>query len=34
MLFTKGLHLKTVNIKESSLEEAFLRLTAKREAKT
>lgn len=32
-LFTRGLHVTTVNIKESSLEEAFLKLTSEREVK-
>jgi ABC-2 type transport system ATP-binding protein len=32
-LFTRGLHVTTVNVKESSLEEAFLRLTSERESK-
>ena len=32
-LFTRGLHVTSVNVKESSLEEAFLKLTSEREAK-
>jgi ABC-2 type transport system ATP-binding protein len=32
-LFTRGLHVMSVNVKESSLEEAFLKLTSEREAK-
>lgn len=32
-LFTRGLHVTSVNVKESSLEEAFLKLTSERESK-
>ena len=32
-LFTRGLHVTMVNVKESSLEEAFLKLTSERESK-
>jgi ABC-2 type transport system ATP-binding protein len=32
-LFTRGLHVTSVNVKESSLEEAFLKLTSEREVK-
>jgi len=32
-LFTRGLHVMSVNVKESSLEEAFLKLTSERQVK-